>query len=138
MSQEQVDFMMDLLEPKAGQLSLELVADDISQKELSELGETLRQRGVPFSQLSTGFEAAGGGDYLLPGYFVAIKELGPPVIAAIAAGAGAWVQARFGRKVRLKVGDIEAEGRSVEEIESLLKKVAEYRDREAVKDSREP
>ena len=38
----------------------------------------------------------------------------------MAAVAGAWAQARFGRKVRLKVGDIEAEASTAEEIERLL------------------
>jgi hypothetical protein len=53
-------------------------------------------------------------DFLLP--------LVPAAIAAIAPLCGAWVQARYGRKVRLKIGDTEAEGRSVEEIETLLQK----------------
>jgi hypothetical protein len=34
---------------------------------------------------------------------------------------GAVLQARYGRKVRIKIGDVEAEGRNVEEIEALLK-----------------
>ena len=39
-----------------------------------------------------------------------LSTLGPPAIADAAAVAGAWVNARYGRKVRLKVGDVEAEG----------------------------
>jgi hypothetical protein len=54
--------------------------------------------------------------------------LGPAVIAATAAICGAWVQARYGRKVRLKIGDVEAEGRSVEEIETLLKQASDFQD----------
>jgi hypothetical protein len=38
------------------------------------------------------------------------------------------VQARFGRKVRLKFGDVEAEARTPEEIEELLKRVSAFRD----------
>jgi hypothetical protein len=54
--------------------------------------------------------------------------LGPPVVAAVAAIAGGWVQARYGRRVRLKFDDIEAEARTPEEIETLLKRVAHYRE----------
>jgi hypothetical protein len=41
-------------------------------------------------------------------------------VAAVAGLCGAWVQARYGRKVRVKIGDVEAEGRSVDEIGGLL------------------
>lgn len=33
---------------------------------------------------------------------------------------GAWLHARYGRKVRLKIGEIEAEAQTVEEVERLL------------------
>jgi hypothetical protein len=95
-------------------------SDEI-QAELFEIHESLRKRGVGVS--SVGFHPAGDthvGQYLI--------TLGPPVIAAIAAVAGAWVQARFGRKVRLKFGDVEAEARTPEEIEELLKRVSAFRD----------
>jgi hypothetical protein len=39
--------------------------------------------------------------------------------------AGAWLQAKNGRKVRLKVGDIEAEAQTAEEVERLLAKAQE-------------
>jgi hypothetical protein len=83
--------------------------------------ESLRKRGVGVT--SVGAHPAGDthiGQFLI--------TLGPPAIAAIAAVAGAWVQARFGRKVRLKFGDIEAEARTPEEIEELLKRVAAFND----------
>jgi hypothetical protein len=44
------------------------------------------------------------------------RDFAPAVTAVL----GAWGQARFGRKVRLKVGDIEAEAGAPEEIEKLL------------------
>jgi hypothetical protein len=43
--------------------------------------------------------------------------------AALTACIRAWLHAYYGRKVRLKVGDIEAEAQSVEEVEKLLKLV---------------
>jgi hypothetical protein len=42
---------------------------------------------------------------------------------------GAWLQARYGRKVRLKIGDIEAEARNVAEVEELLKTAEKVRPR---------
>jgi hypothetical protein len=59
-----------------------------------------------------------------------MKALGPPVISGLAGYAAAWVQARNGRKVRIRIGEIEAEARSISEIETLLKKAAEFQDRD--------
>jgi hypothetical protein len=42
------------------------------------------------------------------------------MITAVAAVCRGWVQALYGRKMRLKVGDLEAEGRTIEEIKSGL------------------
>jgi hypothetical protein len=39
---------------------------------------------------------------------------------------GAWLQARHGRKVRLKVGDVEAEAATVQEVEQLLERAKAY------------
>lgn len=44
---------------------------------------------------------------------------------AVTAVAVAWITARFGRKVRLKVGDLEAEARTTAEVERLMKIAAE-------------
>jgi hypothetical protein len=57
-----------------------------------------------------------------------VLALGPPVVGALGAVVGVWLQARFGRKVRLKVGNVEAEARTPEEVERLLKLAAEMRD----------
>jgi hypothetical protein len=40
---------------------------------------------------------------------------------------GVWLQARFGRKVRIKVGDTEVEARTPEELEKLLTMVRDYK-----------
>ncbi len=73
------------------------------------------------------FDSVDATGYPLPEFLV---TLGPPTIAALAAIAGAWVQARYGRKVRLKVGDVEAEARTAEEVEKLFVRAAEFRDRD--------
>ncbi|HEY3620011.1 MAG TPA: hypothetical protein VGK96_24650 [Candidatus Sulfotelmatobacter sp.] len=94
---------------------------DEYQTELYAVQEALRKRGLQV----TGFAAHPAGDTHLGQFLI---TLGPPVIAAVAAVAGAWVQARYGRKVRLKFGDVEAEGRTPAEIEELLKRIAEFRE----------
>ena len=90
---------------------------DEHQAELSDIQESLHQGGLQV----IGIAAHPAGDTHLGQFLI---TLGPPVIAAVAV---AWVQARYGRKVRLKFGDLEAEGRTTAEIGELLKRVAEFR-----------
>jgi len=94
---------------------------DEYQAELSDIQENLRKGGLQV----TGIAAHPAGDTHMGQFLI---TLGPPVIAAVAAVAGAWVQARYGRKVRLKFGDVEAEGRTSAEVGELLKRVAEFQD----------
>jgi hypothetical protein len=58
--------------------------------------------------------------HLLSGAFVLqlASILGP----AVAAGVTGWLAGRTGRKVRLKVGDIEAEARTIKEVGQLLQR----------------
>ena len=46
---------------------------------------------------------------------------------------GAWLHAHYGRKVRLRVGDIEAEAQTREEVERLFDKGQEIQQRNAPK-----
>ena len=50
---------------------------------------------------------------------------------------GAWIQAKHGRKVRLKVGDIEAEAQTPEEVERLVARALEIQQRNQPKVVRE-
>lgn len=119
---------------EAGEFSLDLVRaaadpsenDPEFQKELSRFGAALRDAGVPYSQSAIAFDSVEGLGYPLPEFILAMKVLGPPAIAALATAAGAWVQARYGRKARLKIGDIEAEARTPEEIKGLLQLAKQF------------
>jgi hypothetical protein len=62
------------------------------------------------------FDSVEGGGYPLPEFVLILQA----VTTSVAALCGAWVQARYDRKVRLKIGDIEVEGRTVAEIDDLL------------------
>src|ERR1035441_3374563 len=57
--------------------------------------------------------------------FVADKDLWI-ALGSILVG---WLAARNGRKIRVKVGDIEAEAQTAEDLEKLLVKAQEIRDR---------
>jgi hypothetical protein len=56
-------------------------------------------------------------------FTVALAAVGAPLATIL----GAWLQARYGRKVRLKVADVEAEARNVEEVEQLLRHAQAFR-----------
>jgi hypothetical protein len=91
------------------------------QAKLVEIQENLRQRGVEVISII----ADPTGDTNL-GQFVI--TLGPHAIATIAALAGAWVQTRLGRRMRFKFDAVEAEVRTVHEINSLLQRLTAFRD----------
>lgn len=102
-----------------------LVNETKFQEELREFSKLLRAAGVSFSQRAMAFDSVDATGYPLPEFLV---TLDPPAIAALAAIAGAWVQARYGRKLRLKVGDVEAEARTEEEIGLLFERAAKFRE----------
>jgi hypothetical protein len=95
------------------------------QAKLLGIHEKLRKRGVGVT--SVGAHPAGDTHI---GQF--IITLGPAAIAAIAAVAGAWVQTRFGRRIRLKSNEVEAEARTTQAIDELLKRVSAFPDSKQV------
>ncbi|RRA02547.1 hypothetical protein [Burkholderia cepacia] len=92
--------------------------DPAFQDELRVFSSTLHSAGIRYSQRAMAFDSATAVGYPLAEFI--IKELGPAAIGVIGTAVGAWVSGRSGRKVRLKIGDIEAEGRTIEEITQLL------------------
>ena len=121
-------------------LCLERAADDPQpndtqfQQELGVFSASLHDAGLKFSQRAIAFDAVDGGGYPLPEFVIALQNvLQPAIIAPISALCGAWLQARYGRKVRLKIGDIEAEGRSEKEVAALLQRAAAFQDERRAK-----
>ncbi len=120
---------------EAGQFSIELIRagddppvnDRAFQKELSQFGASLRDAGIRYSQRAMAFDSVDAHGYGLPEFIFAIKDIGTPLVGALGAVAGAFLHAKYGRKVRLKIGEDEAEAQSVAEIEQLLKIAAKYR-----------
>lgn len=113
------------------EIDLQRAHDDASendpqfQEELRGFSHSLRTAGVAFSQRAMAFDSVDALGFPLAEFV--IKTLSPAVVPAAAAVCGAWVQARYGRKVRLKIGDVEAEGRTTAEIETLLGQAANFR-----------
>jgi hypothetical protein len=68
--------------------------------------------------------AANAADIEWIGHYVV--TLAPAVLPVITAAAGAWLQARFGRKISLRIGDIEAQASSIKEVELLLAKARAF------------
>jgi hypothetical protein len=121
-----------------GEFTIELkrAADDPGegepafQEELSRFCAALHAAGIPYGQTAIAMDAVDAHGFPLPEFIVAMKALAPPTITALAGYATAWVQARNGRKVRIRIGEIEAEARTVAEIEKLLEQAAQFQDRD--------
>ena len=88
------------------------------QEELGSFGAAR----VKYTARGMAFDSVDALGYQLPEFYVFLGSS----MTAVAALCGAWIQARYGRKVRIKIGDVEAEGRNVEEIERLLQRAADF------------
>jgi hypothetical protein len=123
---------------EAGEFTLELVragddppeGDTVFQSELAGFSASLRADGIPYAQTAIAMDALDAHGFPLPEFIVAMKVMVPPVITGLAGYAAAWVQARNGRKVRIKIGEVEAEASTIGEIEKLLEKAAAFQDRD--------
>jgi hypothetical protein len=65
-------------------------------------------------------------------------RLAATVGPALATAVGVWLHARYGRKVRVKIGEIEAEAQTVEDVEKLLDRAQEMQQRNQPKAIHEP
>lgn len=91
----------------------------VFQAELNQFISQIEKEGIDVSYGHAMFDNAttvGGivGEFVLP----LAQVVGPIVGVAV----GAWIQGRAGRKVRLKVGDIELEANCPAEIDHLVAK----------------
>jgi hypothetical protein len=115
-------------------INLELIAADTDpslrsseyQAELKNVASALRGTFAKVSFDMFIQDAIDAPSFLLGGFTI---ENVKSVVVVLVPALGAWLQGRYGRKVRLKVGDIEAEARNVAEIEKLLKQAEKVRPR---------
>lgn len=94
-----------------------LLGADILQFEAI-VGESGRRRQVICFSAGAPEVSHWAGDY-----FIMIT----PIATALIAAAGAWFASKSGRKVRLRVGDVEAEASTVQEVELLVERGFELR-----------
>jgi hypothetical protein len=104
------------------------VGEPAFQEELHGFASSLRKAGVPYKQRAFAMDSMEARGFPLPEFIIAIKTLGPPVISAVAGYAVAWIQARAARKLRIRIGEVEAEAGTLAEIEALLNRAAQFQD----------
>lgn len=93
------------------------------QNELEKVEQSL-QASVPDVQSVSYFQkSATGGSWLTGEFIMYLSALGTPLGALL----GSWITAKFGRKVKIKVDDIEVEAANLEQIDELLNRVREFK-----------
>lgn len=112
-------------ELEEGQVRLELIPLDDEEKDSGQPGyrqffEQIAAAGVDIAAINTLSMEEAGSISILSGAFVLplAQVVGPIASAALVA----WFQGKAGRKVRIKVGDIEVEARTKEEATLLLQR----------------
>ena len=92
------------------------VEDVDVQSEIASLGIKIKSVTIESSLGAV----TGGTDWTL------LIEQGQIALPALAGILGAWLHARYGRRVRLKIGDIEAGAQTTEEVESFSTKRTKF------------
>jgi hypothetical protein len=100
--------------------------DEDYQKDLRAFDDDLRAHGLSPSSRVSLIESTGNDIAPHLGVFaVGLKEA-LPVIGSVLTG---WFAGRFGRKIRVKVGDIEVEANTVAEAEKLIAAAEKLREK---------
>ena len=99
------------------------VEEQAFQGELKKLFHDLRAQGVEVAPSYYVVDTVYGGGGLSGEFFLpAVKTITASVLATL----GVFFQSRNGRKVRIKIGDVDAEAQNAEEVKELLKVTAKY------------
>ncbi len=104
------------------------------QKLLGNVYDTLRSQGVQVSARYYVHDAADGGGGLA-GEFIIVFTNVSTIIAGVA---GAWIQAKYGRKLRVKFGDIEVEAPTLEQLEKALQLIEKSQQEDTAKGTHKP
>ena len=67
-----------------------------------------------------------GGPVLSGEFVLQLAATVAPLVGVLGTALGAWLHARYGRKVRLRIGDIEAEGQNIDDVNALLRRAVEF------------
>lgn len=99
------------------------------QRELAQLEQGLRDTGAQIATHALMRKSMGASSLLTGDFTVVVQTMGPAAFTVL----GVWIQSRLGRKVRIKIGDIEVEAGSAVEAERLLEKARALRAEDAAK-----
>ena len=86
------------------------------QNEIAAIVAELNERGILTHARSYSEKSASGATWLLGEFIVPLMAASSALWVLL----GRWLQAKHGRKIRLKIGDIEAEATSVDDIRKLM------------------
>ena len=101
-----------------------LRSDDY-QSELRDFGSTLRAKGLDIHDVGVHGVREGCPPPILGEWRI---KLGATVAPILGTPVGSWLQARHGRTARLKIGEIEADIRTVEELVTVIQIANCYQD----------
>lgn len=90
--------------------------------------QQLRDTGVIAHPAAFTMDCAGASGCLVGEFVLPFAQIAGPAIGVAVA---AWFQGRAGRKLRLKVGDIEVEATTMQELEQLLDQAIARRDQQS-------
>ncbi len=107
------------------------VKDERFQADLSQFAKGLRDAKIEHTQRVMFFDSGNALGFPLPEFDILLN---PAIVGPLCGLLGAWLHARYGRRVRIKIGDVEAEGRDLSEIDALLKRAEKYQKRAAPDD----
>jgi hypothetical protein len=105
------------------------VNDPRFQEELNEFSKSLRAAGVFYSQRGMFFDTVGAVGYSLPEFVLILSQTIFPRLGSIMV---MWLNGRSGRKISVKIGDVEAEAQTDQDVGNVLEKVKEFSARETV------
>jgi hypothetical protein len=110
----QISLIRSLDDPELG--------SDLMQSKFGEFYKSFEANGVKVSPTYYVFDSANGGGGLVGEYLIPLAQaVGPMLGGALVA----WLKGQSGRKVRVRIGELEIEARTVDDIEKLLRKIME-------------
>ncbi|EGH98771.1 MULTISPECIES: hypothetical protein [Pseudomonas syringae group] len=95
------------------------VRDPGYQQDLASVRTALLEAGILHSERRMMYDAPGVEGYAIGQYVIEAATIAGPIVGV---AVGAWLKGRAGRKVRLKVGDIEVEAFTQAEVDALVDK----------------
>jgi hypothetical protein len=120
-----------ILVPAPGELNFEDPAELLM--ELGRWRDLLQVKALPPIE-GYAFPLYLGPNGEIEGLLKAATTLTVPLATAV----GAWLHARYGRKARIKIGDIEVEAQTGKEVEQLLERAQDFKNRNEPKKIHEP